>query len=137
MLLLCQGFQAEWLALAAESSAIFNVVPEVLHAAGRPLVAVVARAVAQFVIHVAKALRPVHLSGFAHSAGAPGSTLGRLVGALPLSALVVVAHSEVVPNLVGNGLEFNSVVSGFFVLYTLGTGRRGACQKSLFCIISF
>ena len=103
--LLCQGFQAEWFALATESSAVFNVVPEVLHAAGRPLVGEVARAVAQLVVHVAEALRPVHLSGLAHSAAAPRSTLGRRVGALPLPAHVVVAHSQVVPNLVGNGLE--------------------------------
>ena len=105
MSLLCQSLQAERFALAAEPPAVLDVVLEVLHAAGGPLVGEVARAVAQLVVHVAEALRPVHLPGLAHPAATVPAALGGGVGALPLAARVVVAHPQVVPYLVGNGLE--------------------------------
>ena len=72
-----------------------------------------ARVVAQLVVHVAEALGPVHLPGLAHPAAAVSPALGGGVGALPLAARVVVAHPQVVPDLVGNGLEVVRFLSGY------------------------
>ena len=111
MSLLCQSLQAERLALAAEPPAVLDVVLEVLHAAGGPLVGEVSRAVAQLVVHVAEALGPAHLPGLAHPAATVPPALGGGVGALPLAARVVVAHPQVVPDLVGNGLKLVDLVT--------------------------
>ena len=102
-----QRFQTEGFVVLAEPPAVPDVVVEVPDAAGGPPVGEVARAVALLVVHVAVALLAVHRLGLARAAHAPAPALGGVVGALVVAALVVVAHAEVVPDLVGNGLKHN------------------------------